>query len=483
MKITINQNYNAKLVPVFKNKENEEFKDVLLNLQEKGIFKGEKGEIFSHVDLTGGSTTVFLGLGEEEKVTEEELRLAGFKGAKELAKLKVKEASVNLTKLSNMCYRKSTKSFTEGLLHAEYKFDKYMSKKSESSLEEVSLGLLEGKEEKVLPGINEVINLMDGIFVTRNLINEPAITLTPVALANAAKSELEALGIEVTILSKEDAENLEMKAFLAVAKGSHNEPRGIIMRYKGGNAEDPILGLVGKGVTFDSGGYSIKPGPSMITMNGDMGGAGSVIGAMKAIALNKLPKNVTAVILATDNMISGDAYVPGDIIGSMAGKTIEIHSTDAEGRLTLADAVYYIVKKEGVSEVVDVATLTGACVVALGEFYTGAFTNNQEFMDRVKSASVEAGEALWQMPLSKEYKELIKGDRGDLKNTGGRWGGAITAASFIEEFVEGTPWIHLDVAGTSDIASARGYLPKGATGAPVKTLYYYVKGESNKKCC
>jgi len=483
MKITINKSYNAKLVPVFKNKENEEFKDVLLSLQEKGIFKGEKGEIFSHVDLKDGNTTVFLGLGEEDKVTEEELRLAGFKGAKELAKLKVKEASVKLLKLSSMCYRKSTKAFAEGLLHAEYKFDKYMSKKSESSLEEVSLGLLEGKEEKVLPGINELINLMDGIFVTRNLINEPAITLTPVALANAAKSELEALGVEVTILSKEDAENLGMKAFLAVAKGSYNEPQGIIMRYKGGNVEDPIIGLVGKGVTFDSGGYSIKPGPSMVTMNGDMGGAGSVIGAMKAIALNKLPKNVTAVVLATDNMISGDAYVPGDIIGSMAGKTIEIHSTDAEGRLTLADAVYYIVKKEGVCEVVDVATLTGACVVALGEFYTGAFTNNQEFMDRVKSASIEAGEALWQMPLSKEYKELIKGDRGDLKNTGGRWGGAITAASFIEEFVEGTPWIHLDVAGTSDLASARGYLPKGATGTPVKTLYYYVKGESNKKCC
>jgi len=483
MKITINKNHNAKLVPVFMNKEIEEFKEVLLSLQEKGIFKGEKGEMFSHVDLKDGNTTVFLGLGEEDKVTEEELRLAGFKGAKELAKLKVKEASVKLLKLSNMCYRKSTKAFTEGLLHAEYKFDKYMSKKSESSLEEVSLGLLEGKEEKVLPGINEVVNLMDGIFVTRNLINEPAITLTPVALANAAKSELEALGVEVTILSKEDAEKLGMKAFLAVAKGSYNEPQGIIMRYKGGNAEDPILGLVGKGVTFDSGGYSIKPGPSMVTMNGDMGGAGSVIGAMKAIALNKLPKNVTAVVLATDNMISGDAYVPGDIVGSMAGKTIEIHSTDAEGRLTLADAVYYIVKKEGVCEVVDVATLTGACVVALGEFYTGAFTNNQEFMDRVKSASVEAGEALWQMPLSKEYKELIKGDRGDLKNTGGRWGGAITAASFIEEFVEGTPWIHLDVAGTSDLGAARGYLPKGATGAPVKTLYYYVKGESNKKCC
>ena len=481
MKITTNKIFGAELVLVFQNKEKENFKEILKSLEEKGVFKGEEGEVFSQMNLSEGTTQVFLGLGEEEKVTEEDLRLAAFNGARELNRLKVKEASVKLSEFVNMAYRNSTMAFAEGLLHADYKFDKYLSKKSERSLVEVSIGIFTGKEEEAAQAIGEIVNVMEGVFVTRDLINEPAITLTPEALANAAKNELEKLGVEVSIFSREDAEELGMKAFLAVAKGSYNKPQGIVMRYRGGKGTDPVLGLVGKGVTFDTGGYSIKPGPSMTTMSGDMGGAGSVIGTMKAIALNKLPKNVTAVILATDNMISGEAYVPGDIIGSMAGKTIEIHSTDAEGRLTLADAVYYIIKKEGVCEVIDVATLTGACVVALGAFNTGAFTNNQDLMDRVKAASLEAGEALWQMPLSKEYKELIKGDMGDLKNTGGRWGGAITAASFIEEFVDGMPWVHLDVAGTSDLESPRGYLPKGGTGAPVKTLYYYVKGESRKK--
>ena len=390
--------------------------------------------------------------------------------------MKVKAASAVLPKFPGLCYKKSSKAFAEGLYHAEYRFDKYLSKKQDFNLEEVSFILLDGKEDKVLPELNEIENIMEGIFLTRNLINEPSITLTPVALAEKAKEELEAVGVVVTILDRSECEKLGMTAFLSVAKGSTNEPQGIIMRYKGGKDEAPI-GLVGKGVTFDTGGYSLKPGPSMITMNGDMGGSGAVIGAMKAIALNKVERNVTAVVLATDNMISADAYVPGDIVGSMAGKTIEVHSTDAEGRLTLADAVYYIIKHEGVSEVVDVATLTGACVVALGAFNTGAFTNNKELYGKVEKAAIEAGEPMWQLPLSKGYRDMIKGDRGDLKNTGGRWGGASTAAAFIEAFVEDMPWVHLDIAGTSDIESARGYLPKGATGMPVKTLYYYVKGE------
>ncbi len=481
MKITIGQKHNAEMILVFKGKDTEENSEVLSRLKEKNLFKGEEGEVFSLVSMETGRSQIFLGLGEEDKTDEEILRLAAFKGAKELSKLKISEASVKLTKLPSLCYKKSTKAFAEGLYHAEYRFDQYLSKKHEFSLSEVSFELLEGKEHKVLPGLKEMENLMSGIFLTRNLINEPAITLTPEVLADTAKSELEPLGVEVTVLDRSECEALGMKAFLAVAKGSTNEPRGIIMRYKGGNEEAPV-GLVGKGVTFDTGGYSIKPGPSMITMNGDMGGSGSVIGAMKAIALNKLEKNVTAVVLATDNVISGDAFVPGDIVGSMAGKTIEIHTTDAEGRLTLADAVYYIIKHEGVKEVVDVATLTGACVVALGEFYTGAFTNNEELCSRVKTAAEEAGEPIWQMPLTKEYTKLIKGDRGDLKNSGGRWGGASTAAAFIKEFVDETPWVHLDVAGTSDIAAARGYLPKGATGMPVKTLYYYVKGENKGGC-
>lgn len=481
MKITIGNQYDAELILVSKDLVPVAYGDIVEQLKGKNLFKGEEGEVYSYVNLSEDKTLVFLGLGEEAKVEEEILRLAAFKGAKELSKLKVQKATVSLKKHANLCYKKSTKAFAEGLYHAEYRFDKYLSKKQEFHLEEVSFGLLEGKEEKVLPGLKEMEHLMDGVFLTRNLINEPAITLTPVELAGRAKEALEPLGVEVEILDRAACEALNMKAFLAVAKGSTNEPRGIIMRYKGGQDEAP-LGLVGKGVTFDTGGYSIKPGPSMYTMNGDMGGSGAVIGAMKAIALNQLKKNVTAVVLATDNVISGDAYVPGDVVGSMLGKTIEIHSTDAEGRLTLADAVYYAITHEHVVEVVDVATLTGACVVALGAFNTGAFTNNEELLDKIKTAAKEAGEPLWQLPLSKEYKNLIKGDRGDLKNTGGRWGGASTAAAFIEEFVEGKPWVHLDIAGTSDIESARGYLPKGATGMPVKTLYYYVKGENKGGC-
>ena len=476
MKITIGQNHEAELILVCKGKAEERLEKVLTQLMDNGLFKGEEEELFSHMDMENNKIRIFLGLGEEEKVDEEILRLAAFKGAKELSKMKVKAASAVLPEFSGLCYKKSSKAFAEGLYHAEYRFDKYLSKKQDFNLEEVSFILLDGKEDKVLPELNEIENIMEGIFLTRNLINEPSITLTPVALAEKAKEELEAVGVVVTILDRSECEKLGMTAFLSVAKGSTNEPQGIIMRYKGGKDEAPI-GLVGKGVTFDTGGYSLKPGPSMITMNGDMGGSGAVIGAMKAIALNKVERNVTAVVLATDNMISADAYVPGDIVGSMAGKTIEVHSTDAEGRLTLADAVYYIIKHEGVSEVVDVATLTGACVVALGAFNTGAFTNNKELYGKVEKAAIEAGEPMWQLPLSKGYRDMIKGDRGDLKNTGGRWGGASTAAAFIEAFVEDMPWVHLDIAGTSDIESARGYLPKGATGMPVKTLYYYVKGE------
>lgn len=466
---------------MLQNTSGKGYENLLALLAEKKVFRGESGESFTHVEPSG-KTVVFLGLGEEAALTEESLRMAGFKAAKALSAAKVEKAHVVMEKISGLCYRKSTKAFAEGLLHAAYRFDKYLSKKSEFTVTEVSFKVLSGKEDKVLAGLEEVHSVMEGVFLARDLVNEPGIVLTAAVLAERAKEALSDVEVEVEILEKEDAERLGMKAYLAVNRGSTNPPKGIVMRYRGGAKEDPILGLVGKGVTYDTGGYSLKPGASMYSMYGDMGGAAVVVGAMKAIAMNGLKKNVTAVILATDNMVSGDAYMPGDIIGSMAGKTIEIHSTDAEGRLTLADAVYHIIKNEGAREVVDVATLTGACVVALGSLHTGAFTNHQELMDRVKEAAGIAGEPLWQMPLTKEYKELIKGDRGDLKNSGGRWGGAITAASFIEEFVEDTPWVHLDIAGTSDLEAARGYLPKGGTGTTVKTLYHLAKGEAPKRC-
>ena len=481
MKITIGTTYDAQMILVTEGQKIDGVDNILSALKTRELFRGKEGEIFEVPSVTDEKTYVFIGLGEEEKVNEESLRLAAFKAAKALSRLKVKKASISLPKFSSMCYKASTKAFVEGLYHGEYGYDVYLSKKNTFSLEEVSLILLEGKEHKITPVLKEIDYVMNGVFLARNLINEPSITMTAEKLANEAKKELASLQVDVQILEKKDCEELGMKAFLAVNKGSTNKPQGIIMRYHGGGDEAPI-GLVGKGVTFDTGGYSIKPGPSMMTMHGDMGGAGAVIGAMKAIALNKLEKNVVAVILATDNVISGDAYVPGDIVGSMGGKSIEIHSTDAEGRLTLADAVYYAIKNEGVKEVVDVATLTGACIVALGEFHAGAFTNDDELLARLEVASKEAGEPMWRLPLTKDHHQMIKGDRSDLKNTGGRWAGASTAAAFIEAFVGDTPWVHLDVAGTSDLEKPRGYLPKGATGAPVKTLYYYVKGEKKGKC-
>lgn len=481
MKITTGTTYNAQMILVTEGQKVDKVENILSHLKTKDLFSGKENELFEIPSVTDDNTYIFIGLGKEEKVNEESLRLSAFKAAKALSKLKVKQASIELPKFSTMCYKTSTKAFVEGLYHAEYGYDVYLSKKNNFSLEEVSLGLLEGKEDKITPILKEIDSIMSGVFLARNLVNEPSITMTPEKLANQAKKELSSLEVDVQILEKSDCEELGMEAFLAVNKGSTNKLQGIIMRYHGGKDEAPI-GLVGKGVTFDTGGYSIKPGPSMMTMHGDMGGAGAVIGAMKAIALNKIEKNVVAIILATDNVISGDAYVPGDIIGSMGGKSIEIHSTDAEGRLTLADAVYYAVKNEGVKEVIDVATLTGACVVALAEFHTGAFTNDEDMLKRVQTASEEAGEPMWRLPLTKDHHEMIKGTRSDIKNTGGRWGGASTAAAFIETFVEDTPWVHLDIAGTSDLAKARGYLPSGATGAPVKTLYYYVKGEKRGNC-
>ncbi len=299
--------------------------------------------------------------------------------------------------------------------------------------------------------------------------------MTPQALSEAAKSELEPLGIKVDIFNKNEIEELNMEAFLAVAEGSTNEPKLIVMHYNGDPDSKEKLALVGKGLLYDSGGYSLKPANSMITMHSDMAGSASVIATIKALAKNNVKRNVVGVVAACENMISGGAYKPGDIIGSMSGKTIEVLNTDAEGRLTLADALWYAATEVKADKIIDIATLTGACVVALGNINTGAITNNEELMNDVREASNLAGEPVWELPNNKEYKELIKGKFADLSNTGGRGAGTITAGLFLEEFVDNTPWVHLDIAGTSYLEKEASYLPKGATGVPVKTLYYLAK--------
>ena len=469
MEIIIGQGGAVEIVTVFKEgKEVSKGQELYDYIREKELFKGNLGETYTDISPKG-ENVLFLGLGEEEKLNSELLRRAFFNAAKKLNSLKVESAEVDINGLDDVL------AIAEGLLQSEYSFEKYLSEKKFTPVLNKIYLKLDSKKEEAEEAIKEARNIIDGIFLARDLVNEPAMTITPKELANRAKEELEGLGVEVEILGKKEIEEHNMTAFLAVSKGSANEPQFIVMKWNGDKDSDEKLALVGKGLTYDSGGYSIKPTNGMVTMNSDMAGSASVIGAMKTIALSKLKKNVVGVVAACENMISGESYKPGDIIGSMSGKTIEILNTDAEGRVTLADSLYYAASVVKADKIVDIATLTGACIVALGDINTGAVTNNQDLMDELLEASELAGEPVWQFPKNDEYKELIKGERADLKNTTVGGAGSLTAGLFLGEFVQDTPWVHLDIAGTSYMGKDRGYLPKGASGVPVKTLYNLAK--------
>lgn len=474
MEILVGKGGDVEIVLVFKGEEPQKGKELYNYLSDKELFKSALGDTYSDISPKG-ENIVFLGLGEKEKLNVESLRRAFFKAAKELNKMKVESAFVSLKSLESISSNEIGLSISEGLLQAEYSFEKYLSEKK--TFLTLNKFYLDGQSntEEIEKGVSEAQNIINGVFLARDLVNEPAIVITPKELANTAKRELEAVGVEVEILGRDEIEALNMKAFLSVSKGSANEPQFIIMKWNGDKNSDKKLALVGKGLTYDSGGYSLKPTSGMVTMKTDMAGSASVIGAMKTIALSKVEKNVVGVVAACENLISGEAYKPGDVIGSMSGKTIEVLNTDAEGRITLADSLYYAATVVKADKIVDIATLTGGCVVAFGDVNTGAVTNNQELMDTVMEASKLAGEPVWQLPTNDEYKEALKGTIGDLKNSTGGSASALTAGLFLQEFVNDTPWVHLDIAGTSDLEKARGYLPKGATGVPVKTLYNLAK--------
>lgn len=482
--ILLGKGGQVEVVLVFKNTEKLHMAQELYDyLKERELFKGDSGEVYSHVSHNG-SNVILLGLGEEDKITFDGLRKTFYKLGKEMMKLKVESAGVTVPRFNDLCYGKTNMAIIEGLLQSEYGFEKYLSeKKIKNKVKEFYLDVLEDKKKRVSEVLEEAKSLVSGIFLARDLVNEPAMVMTPKELSNRAKEELAGLGVEVEVFGREKIEELGMKGFLAVAKGSANEPQFIVMKWNGDPSCDEKLALVGKGLTYDSGGYCLKPADSMVTMHGDMAGSAAVIGAMKSIAKSSLKSNVVGIVAACENLISGEAYKTGDIIGSMSGKTIEVLNTDAEGRLTLADALWYAATVVKAEKIVDIATLTGACVVALGDVNTGAITNDEGLMKAVKEASLLAGEPVWEMPTNEEYKELIKGTFGDLKNTGGRGAGTITAGLFLKEFVNNTPWVHLDIAGTSYLSGERGYLPKGATGVPVKTLYHLVKESILKTDC
>jgi leucyl aminopeptidase len=296
-------------------------------------------------------------------------------------------------------------------------------------------------------------------------------------MAEAARQLAKKYGLKVEVLEKEKMKELGMGGLLGVSQGSQQPPRFIILNYKGSTSEDIDIALAGKGITFDSGGIDIKPSDGMEDMKGDMAGGATVMATLMALAQLKPKINVTALVPATENMPSGTAMKPGDIITAMNGKTIEVLNTDAEGRLILADALSYA-KKLHAKVIIDVATLTGACRIALGMICTGTFTNNDALAEKVIAAGKETGEYMWQLPMYEEYKENLKSDFADIKNIGNRYGGAITAAKFLAEFVDETPWVHLDIAGTSETDKEKGYLVKGATGVPVRTLVNFILSQA-----
>lgn len=329
-------------------------------------------------------------------------------------------------------------------------------------------------QELLWPGSGAALEsgriLGESINLTRRLVNEPSSRIYPASFAEEAAQVAKECGLEIEVWDEKRLEKERCGSLLAVAQGSSQPPRLVILRHQGGPPDEAPLALVGKGVTFDSGGLSIKPTDGMLTMKDDMAGGATVLGAMHAIARLQVRRNVIGLIGLVENMISGSAFKLGDVLTARSGKTIEVHNTDAEGRLVLADVLDVAVER-GPAQIIDLATLTGACMVALGTDVAGLMTNNQPLCDIVAGAARRCGEPVWQLPMFPEYGEQIRGSVADIKNVGeGRWGGAITAAKFLEEFVQDKPWTHIDIAGPAFSDKPRPHHDAGATGAFVRTL-------------
>lgn len=368
-------------------------------------------------------------------------------------------------------------AIAEGTRLGLYRFDRYK-KPADDATDVETVTIVESdaaKVETLTAAVERGVIIAEAAEFSRDLSNEPANTLTPTEFAARAQAMAESTGLGFHVLEREQCAEMGMGSFLGVARGSAQPPKFIVLTYRG--AADPeaqAIGLVGKGITFDTGGISIKPSDSMLEMKGDMSGGGSIIAAMGAIARLKVPVNVTALVPATENMPGGNALKPSDVLTAMNGKTIEVVNTDAEGRLILADALAYAMQLN-LSPIVDVATLTGAISIALGNAAFGVFTPHEGLGERIKQASAASGEKSWPFPMWPEYKELIKSNIADMKNAGARGAGSIMAAFFLKEFVDDRPWAHLDIAGVDFYDAEKGVLVKGASGIPVRTLVALVE--------
>lgn len=443
------------------------------SLISRGEIKGKFGEV-SIVHTLGklpARKVAIAGLGRRQDFNVDKIRGVAGEFCRALRKVNCRKIATILhgTGIGGIELEASAEAITEGAVLGLYGFAKYKKPEYED-IEEILIAVKEEGKSPILElAIGKGKLVADVTNLARDMGNEPANYMTPSRMAEAAKELASKYDLEIKVLDREDMEEVGMGALLGVAKGSNQPAKLIILSYKGDEHSEKALGFLGKGITFDSGGISIKPSEGMWEMKDDMAGAAAVITALWAIAKLKPKINVTAIVPATENLPSGTALKPGDVLKAMNGKTIEVISTDAEGRLILADALSYA-QKLGLSPLIDLATLTGACRVALGMLYSGLFGNDRDWIDKVLGAAERTGEKMWHMPMPEEYKEQIKSEIADVKNTGNRYGGAITAALFLAEFVDNTPWVHIDIAGPRLSTKESGYIVKGATGFGVRTL-------------
>ncbi|MBM7586235.1 leucyl aminopeptidase [Bacillus pakistanensis] len=421
---------------------------------------------------------LFVGLGKEKNLTFDTVREALGVAAKTLKKMKVTSVSIAVDTFvtDSILASDIAHAFSESFTMATYEFHGYKKKSNEPevSIEEV-VALTKEDPEETHAALQVGYAHGKGVNSARTLVNTPGNMLTSTKLSEYALELAKKYEFEVEILDKEDMERLGMGALLAVNQGSIEPPKMIVLKHQGKDQWEDVIGLVGKGITFDTGGYSLKPKDGIVGMKTDMGGAAAVLGAMEIIGELRPEQNVVAVIPSTDNMVSGAAFKPDDVITSMSGKTIEVLNTDAEGRLALADGISYA-KHHGADYIVDVATLTGGVIVALGTDKTGAMTNNETFFEQVLESSFEAGEFIWRLPYTDNDKKRVRNSKiADLNNSPGREGHAIMGGAFVGEFVENTPWVHLDIAGTATSKADHELGPSGGTGVMARTLALLVE--------
>ena len=481
-------NTDSICIPYYKNNDkntdlnsaNKSIDNILNDLEERKQISSNIGAITNIYTLNklNSKQLILVGMGDEKDLNYEKIRKASGTLGRFLNTMKNNSTSIIIPGAGNdnLEFNETVDAISQGLMLGTYKYDKFKTKKTPNTLSEINL-INSSNNTKVSNAYNfeKIVNESDSINLVRNLINEPPNYMNPDELENIAKDIVQNSELNLSVLNVKEMEELGMEVILGVGQGSKTDPKMIIINYNGDkDNKNNNIAVIGKGITFDSGGLNLKPGNSMRTMKTDMSGSAIVLGVMKAVAHQKPKKNVMGILAVAENMPGGNAQRPGDVVRAMNGKTVEIGNTDAEGRLVLSDALSYAVDK-GINKIIDIATLTGAISIALGNEYTGLFGNDQKFINEFLSCAENTGEKFWQLPVDDNYSKLYKNSIADIENVGGREAGSITGAMIIGEFAGKSSWIHLDIASTGTSPKDDGYNPKGPTGVSVRTILNLLK--------